>query len=484
MTLLESLDDPNLFQPHFPPSWAPWRAFLAAVYASPLDGEGLTLYQRCTGRETPPERAAREVWAIVGRRGGKSRIASLLAVWTAVATDWRPFLAAGEKATVAVVAADRQQARVAFRYITGLIDAVPMLARLVIRRTASAIELQGRVVIEVHTCSFRSVRGYSFAAVIADEVAFWRDEGSASPDVEVVAAIRPGLATLPGSLLIGISSPYSRRGVLWDAYHRHYGRDGDPVLVWQADTVTMHPSLDREIIATAYENDPVAATAEYGAQFRSDLEAFVSREAVEAGTVPGRLGLPPMENTHYVGFCDPSGGSADAFTLAIAHGEERDGTRVVVLDYVSERRPPFSPDAVVAEYAAVCKSYRVATVQADKYAGAWVAEAFRKHGITCDQSAAPKSDLYREMLPLLNSGRVELLDYRRLHDQLLGLERRTARGGRDTIDHAPGAHDDLANAVAGALVACLEPAEPGIITFYRMEVEKLRAEQGRTAHDQ
>ena len=81
-------------------------------------------------------------------------------------------LGPGERATVAVIAADRQQARVVFRYVCGLIDAVPMLARMVTRRTASSIVL-GRVVVEVHTCSYRSTRGYSFAAMIADEVAFW-----------------------------------------------------------------------------------------------------------------------------------------------------------------------------------------------------------------------------------------------------------------------------------------------------------------------
>ena len=108
---------------------------------------------------------------------------------------------------MAVIAADRQQARVVFRYITGLLDAVPMLAALVERRTSNAIDLRGRVTIEVHTCSFRSTRGYSFAAIIADEVAFWRSEDSASPDVEVLNALRPGLVTLPGALLVCISSP-------------------------------------------------------------------------------------------------------------------------------------------------------------------------------------------------------------------------------------------------------------------------------------
>jgi hypothetical protein len=52
----------------------------------------------------------------------------------------------------------------------------------------------------------------------------------------------------------------------------------------------------------------------------------------------------------------------------------------------------------------------------------------------------------------LNSGRVELLDLPRLADQLTGLERRTARSGKDSIDHAPGTHDDIANAVAGSLL--------------------------------
>jgi hypothetical protein len=158
-----------------------------------------------------------------------------------------------------------------------------MLAALVIRRTAASIELRNRVVIEVHTCSFRSTRGYTFAAVIADEVAFWRSDDSASPDLEVLAALRPGLATLPGSQLVGISSPYARRGAAWQAFRNHHGRDHDPVLVWKADTATMNPTVSAHVIAAAYEAYPVAASSEYGGEFRTDLEAFVSREALVQG---------------------------------------------------------------------------------------------------------------------------------------------------------------------------------------------------------
>jgi hypothetical protein len=86
------------------------------------------------------------------------------------------------------------------------------------------------------------------------------------------------------------------------------------------------------------------------------------------------------------------------------------------------------------------------------YGGEFVSERFMKLGVTYRLSERSKSDIYRELLLLLNSKRVELPDLPRLSAQLAGLERRTARGGRDSIDHAPGGHDDLANAASGALV--------------------------------
>jgi hypothetical protein len=69
-------------------------------------------------------------------------------------------------------------------------------------------------------------------------------------------------------------------------------------------------------------------------------------------------------------------------------------------------------------------------------------------------SERSKSEIYADFLPLLNSGHVELVDSRRLVLQLANLERRTARSGKDSIDHAPGGHDDVANAAAGVLVLC------------------------------
>jgi hypothetical protein len=156
-----------------------------------------------------------------------------------------------------------------------------------------------------------------------------------------------------------------------------------------------------------------------------------------------------MSAVRYFGFADPSGGSADSMTLAIGH-KEGDG---VIVDSVRERKPPFSPEDVVAEFSALLKSYHVTRITGDRYAGEWPREQFRKAGISYDPAQKPKSDLYRDLLPSINSRRIDLLDHPRLISQLCGLERRTARGGRDSIDHAPGDHDDIANAVAGLAAA-------------------------------
>jgi hypothetical protein len=294
-------------------------------------------------------------------------------------------------------------------------------------------------------------------------VAFWHSDDSANPDVEILSALRPAMATLPGSVLLCISTPYARRGALWTAYDRHHGRDSD-VLVWQADTRAMNPTVPEAFISRAYEQDPLAAAAEYGAQFRRDIESFVSPDALDAVVVPGRYELPPTDGTHYVGFTDPSGGSRDAFTLAVAHRQDE----TIVLDAVREIRPPFSPEAATKELANLLKRYRVSEVQGDRYAGEWPREQFAKHGVRYRVSSRTKSDLYRDLLPMVNSGAVELLDIPRLRVQLLGLERRTSRAGKDSIDHVRGAHDDVVNAVAGALVSVPQTRELDTSVLARM----------------
>jgi len=459
--ILAALDDADLFAPHFKgESWVAWRAFLKALFGLPLSEPEAVIYRACTARTEPPLAAFTEAALIVGRRGGKSRVLALIAVFLATMRDYEPYLAPGEVATVGILAANRSQARSIFRYVSGLLKAVPLLAPMIKDDSNEAIELTNRVVIEISTASFRTARGYSFAAVLADEVAFWRsEESSANPDTEIMRALRPGLASIPGAMLLLASSPYAKKGELYNAYRRHHGKDAARVLVWKADTATMNPRIDPAIIREAYDDDPEAARAEYGAEFRDDLADFITREAIDAITAWGRRELPPEPGVAYSAFVDPSGGASDAMTLAVAHLDNDLG----VLDALLEIRPPFDPDVAVAECAALLKRFGISRIQGDRYAGQWPVARFAQHGITFEQCARPKSDLYHDFLPLANARRVELLENPRLSAQLVGLERRTARSGKDSIDHSPGGHDDLANAVCGVLVGMDLDRRPALV---------------------
>ena len=457
ITLLDAIDDDKLFAQWFRDrgTWAAWRAFLAALFALPMTAEQRALYQQCTGRKEPPSSATNEAWLVCGRRAGKSFILALVATFLATFRDYRPYLTPGERATILVIATDRKQARTIFRYIRGLMTLVPMLARMIERETATGFDLDNSVTIEIGVASFKSVRGLTLVAALCDEIAFWPTDDASEPDYEILAALRPAMATIPGAMLLCASSPYARRGALWDAHRRHFGRDHDPILVWQADTRTMNPSVPQSVIDEATERDPASASAEYGAQYRFDIENFASREAVEAVVSLGVRERAPVTGIEYRAFVDPSGGSADAFTLAIGH--KQDDTAVI--DAVREARPPFSPESVVDEFSALLKSYRVSEVTGDRYAGEWPREQFRKRGITYALAEKPRSDLYRDFLPAVNSRTVDLLDHGHLVNQIIGLERRTGRGGKDSIDHAPGGHDDLANAVAGVVALIFADAQ-------------------------
>jgi len=455
-SVLSMMDDAGLTAP----SWNAWRTLLRVVFGLPLpaahDDDDLERYRKHTSRQELPPAAVAEAWIVAGRRGGKSRIASLVALYCGIRYDATQ-LAPGELAIVALIAADRRQARIVMSYLRALC-ASPAFHPYVYRVKRDVIELRTGVNVEVMTASFRTVRGYTLIAGVLDELAFWRDEESTStnPDSEILDALRPGMSTVKDSLLFAISSPYARRGELYGTYERYYGQEDAFTLVWCSDTLSLNPMVPDRVIERAFAEDPLSASAEYGrdgrVEFRRDVEAFVDSEALAAVTVQGRLEIPPVDGTQYHGFTDPSGGSKDSFTVAVAH---REGEDRAVLDAVRERRPPFSPDDVVAEFSTLLQSYGVYSVVGDRYGGEWPRESFRKHGIEYLPSEQVKSEIYREIVPPLNACRIELLDLPLLRAQLLGLERRTARGGKDSVDHPPGGRDDVANSVCGVLVGVL-----------------------------
>jgi hypothetical protein len=430
--------------------WLAWRSFVKTIFGEEQTAEELAVFRQCTGLEAPPVGRQRVAWLPVGRRGGKSRIEALVALHLACCYDYTPYLAPGELGHISVLADTRDHASQIMNYAKGALASRPRLRSLVRKELVESIEIEGRVKIEVVTASIEAVRSRTVVGAIFDEIAFWQaDETCANPDEEIINAIRPSMITIPNSLQLGASSRYARKGALWNAYRDHYGKSEGP-LVWSADTVTMHPSVDQDYIREEYERDPLAAGAEYGLEWRADVAAFVEREVVEAAVMRGTFEAAPRPGVTYKAFCDPAGGSGgDSFTLAIGHSEP-DGRGA--LDALREIRPTFRPDLATSEHAALLKAYKIQVVRGDHYAGDWPADEFRKNGISYEVSELTKSQIYVNWLPLVNSARCSLLDIPRLVAQACGLERRTSRAGRDSIDHAPGGHDDVVNAAAGCLL--------------------------------
>ncbi|WP_050578719.1 hypothetical protein [Rhizobium leguminosarum] len=448
MNILDTFEDPKLFRPWFKDraTYEAWFAFTAAMFAIDMTPEQLAIYRKHTGRIAPPSQAATEAALIIGRRGGKSLFLALWSVYLACFRKYDAYLQPGERATIMILAADRRQARVIFRYISGMLNDIPLLKRMVERETAESFDLSNRTTIEVGTASSKSTRGYAFAAVCADEIAFWpTNEDAAEVDESILAAIRPGMASIPGSLLLLASSPYARKGALFRTYDRWYGKEGGP-LVWQAATREMNPTIPQLVIDQAMERDASSASAEFMARFRTDIETLFTRESVLACVDSGVAERPYIPGVQHWGFADPSGGSADSYTAAVA---SRNGDQIII-NAVREIKPPFSPDAATKELSDFFKSYGIRTITGDRYAGEYPRELFRKNGIEYMTSSAVRSELYLSaLLPLTNAKRLTLLDNERVINQMIGLERRTGRG-RDVVDHAPGQHDDVANAVAGA----------------------------------
>jgi len=370
--------------------------------------------------------------------------------WIAALCDHRDVLAPGEIGVALVISRDQRASRITLDYIQGMLTKSPVLSQLVANRTAESIELTNGISIEVRPANRVAVRGPTYISVVADEAAFWFSEvNSANPDVEIIAAVRPGLMTTRGPMLMA-SSAYAKRGIIFDAYKKYYGANGPPdILIAYATSRDLNPSLPQEEIDRELEKDPTRNRAEYLSEWRSDVEGFIPRDVVEA-CVADYIELPPNPGHCYRCFVDAASGvpEGDSFAITVSH---KLGDRVVT-DCVRECRPPFSPNEVVSgTLLPLCKTYNINTVVGDAYAGEYPRELIRAAGISYELAQKHKSQLYQDpFLPLLNSRKIDLPRNERAINQICNLERNVQRSGRDQISHPVHGHDDLANAIAGA----------------------------------
>lgn len=256
-------------------------------------------------------------------------------------------------------------------------------------------------------------------------------------------------------MLVGISSPYRKIGLIYQKHRDHFNKDG-PVLVIKADTRKLNPTIDQARIDEEYAADPEAAASEWGGNFRSDISSLLDDDSIDRAIDPNRpVQLPPQREHDYFAFVDASAGRHDAFTMCIGYTE---GSRFIAAAIVG-RKPPFDPHTVAAEFAKLAKDYNCTTVTGDNYSGEWVVSAFEAAGMTYIRAPVPKSQLYVEAVPSFVRGAIWFADLPILVRELRLLERRTHRSGKDSVDHPTSGSDDYANVLCGCLYIAKNEAE-------------------------
>jgi hypothetical protein len=160
-------------------------------------------------------------------------------------------------------------------FVKGLFSEAPRFAALVDGVTSDTVSLKNRIDIQIRPASFRTIRGITAIAAIAEECSTWQSEESRNPDKEILASVRPAMATTGGTLFC-VGSPHARKGETWATFRKHNGPNGNPaILVANGPTRLFNPTIRQSVIDRAYEDDPAVAASEWGGQFRNDLESSV-----------------------------------------------------------------------------------------------------------------------------------------------------------------------------------------------------------------
>ena len=487
--IITAIRDENILSDDLSPAQ---EAALKVLYGLDLTEQDRELAGRCGGKAWQPANEYREAAFVCGRRSGKSdKLAANVAIYEAFFREHD--LSAGETGVVLLLAQNMRQAKVVKGYIEGKIKRSPVLRRHVRSVRAQEIELDNGIVIAIHPASFRSVRGLSVVCCICDEIAFWWTEDTyANPDVEVVRAARPSMATFPNAKLLLISSPYAMNGVLWDIW-RQRDEDAD-TLVWHAPTELMNPTVTRRFLAKEEARDPENFRREYLAEFTESVSAFLSAEAIGRCVVKGRREVAPdPERGGYFAAIDAAY-KGDRFTLCIGHHDRE--RNVAVIDCLrgwqgTSQHPVQLGATVIPAIKELDKKYKFRVVHADQFGAQPLKEVFERNQLYFEEhpfTNASKADMYAEVRTRINEGTLELLDHEDSLRELRGLQLELLPGGSTRVGHAGygKARDDYADAIALVVSECRNQLQAADVEMCGEELESfkyLRANYDRMYSD-
>jgi hypothetical protein len=438
-------------------------ACLKSIYGFPLNPVQRSIYQECTGRVYEEGQEQREVTVIAGRRSGKTgEIAAPIVCFEAFRSHG---LKPGEEGFVMLLAPTLAQARIAFRYVRNYLRRSPILSKRIVNTTKNEIKLDNGITIGCYASTYDGVRGRTIVTVVCDELAFWpREESAADSDEEVIAALRPGIATIRNAKLIKISTPYAKCGVLWLDFKHRTELDFP---VWQVSSIRMNPTIDVKMLEREKRRNEENYRREYLAEFTDSINSWIIPEILDPCVVRGCTEVPPRRDARYAAAIDPATRHSD-FALAILEFSPEE--KVVLARLVrwrGTRKAPLACDRVLGEIKSILDGFEINCVTGDQYYCDVIGQNLLKLGISYEVSVfgpQTRSKIFANLKHLLVQRKIELLDDPELLSELRSLQEVKTERGQIDVRPGLGMRDDSAVVVAVAASELMKqaPCQPGL----------------------
>jgi len=334
------------------------------------------------------------------------------------------------------------------------------------------ISVEGSVVLVCGHSNPDTLRGYSAAAIMFDEFAFY-DENPKVSGKAFYNALKPSIAkfTLKGDgRLVEISSVDQPKGIFYDIWKNGQSCDEEfmPILSFRLATWDINEDLpyDCPFMAEERKKDPDAFDVEYGSMWnsRGQMRSYFSRDLIDNAIKPFMFmqtrAVPSLEYFMHV---DPAA-SKDNYALFVVYrtryvtirGEKRwricsafhktwKPTHNGIMDFKE----------IDEEVVDIARRFRVSSVTYDTWNSVHSISYVKSKGINVSKlaySRGNKALFYQNLEDLMNRDELWLYHDELIHGELINLKSRpTMRGisiDKDSKSDFP--TDDLCDCLAGA----------------------------------
>lgn len=469
------------------------------VYQEALDGLGqfdldqvyyteLELYKLMTGFDYSEDgiaKAANRINLIVGRRGGKTTLAAIVAIYSTLKINWRPYLTKTPVATVLVLSHSVDLSEEILDILKQLVEGsqvLNLLRNLKKKNTTKIFHLKvpflkdgdkveySNVRVKVGAASKKTTRGSAVCTLLCDEVAFWNlAEESAEPDHEILRAARMSLLQFrEHGTIIKMSSPGIKQGVLYDEWQKREDLKND-YIQFKAPSWVWNTILGVNEFKAEHRLDPEGFDTELRANFVDSISNFILPEFVDMCITRGVTFNPPSDDgkTIYSAAIDAAF-KGDRFGFSIVGYNEKRVTMYALKYWEGSKKAPVQVHEVASYIRTVCRQYGLNEVVSDQYSFQPMRELFLQYGINLVENTFTlpyKRKIYFGLKRLIHNQQIDLLDIPLLAKEIKELVVEQTASGQIRIGHPQGGSDDLSDATAVAVHRVMEKAGVVQVTY-------------------